>query len=60
MWSVIENGELVPLSVLNARAKCDDLLRGHDRSHSFCEDYGHQSIEEIQNALEEIQVTPIE
>ena len=33
MWSVMENGELVPLSVLNeraARAKCDELLRRHD------------------------------
>ena len=33
MRSVMENGELVPLSILNeraARARCDELLRRHD------------------------------
>ncbi len=64
MWSVIENGELVPLSAVNARAKCDELLRGHDTAHGgaehpFCEDYGCANILEIQDALEP-KVTPIE
>ena len=69
MWSVMENGELVPLSVLNeraARAKCDELLRRHDFTthggveYPFCEDYGCSSILEIQDALYSNRVKPIE
>ena len=53
MWHVTENGELVPLVVVNARAKCDELLEGHDTEHAFCEDYGCSSILAIQAALTE-------
>lgn len=64
MWNVIENGELVPLSTVNARAKCDELLSGHDVTHGgtefpFCEDYGCSCIVEIRNALD-AKVTLIE
>ena len=57
-WNIIENGKLVPLALINAKAKCDALLYGHDITHGnveypFCEDYGCSCIVEIRDALME-------
>lgn len=56
MWHVIKDGELIPLALLNAEAKCEELLAGHDTTHGgveypFCEEYGCSSIQEILDAL---------
>ena len=55
-WNVIQDGKLVPLAIINAKAKCDELLEGHDVTHGgmeypFCEDYGCSSIVEIREEL---------
>lgn len=59
MWYTVDGKEMVPLAVVNARAKCGELLSGHDTTHGgveypFCEDYGCGSIVEIQEALKEL------
>ena len=56
-WHVIQDGRLVPLSIINAAAKCDELLRGHDTTHGgseypFCEEYGCSSILEIKKEID--------
>ena len=57
MWYVIQDGEMIPLGVVNARAACEKALSGHDTTHGggeypFCEDYGCQEIVRIQDALD--------
>ena len=56
MWHIIKDGEMVPLALINAEAKCEELLEGHDVTHGgveypFCEDYGCMSIQEILREL---------
>lgn len=58
MWHVIQDGQLVPLALINGRVAIDRALRGHDATHGgaefpFCEDYGCGSIVEIASALDE-------
>lgn len=66
MWYVPdEKGVMVPLVVVNARAKIAALLSGHDVTHGgaeypFCEDYGCGSIREISSALDSEPVVLLE
>ena len=57
MWHVIQDGELIPLAIVNARAACERALKGHDTTHGgaeypFCEDYGCHEIVAIRDALD--------
>ncbi len=57
MWHGVKDGEMIPLSLINVEAKCEELLSCHDITHGgveypFCEDYGCSDIQEIRQCIE--------